>query len=149
MLPLNYRRWQNKTYLYVVAQIRDRAITGLPFEKAIVEIQFVGSHLGDLDNLAGAILDVMVKTNIVTDDRIRCIPKLILSHEPGDTCGAWVMVEAIEIALPKSRKAKTIATKAPAKVLPKTAAKTSTKAAKKPSKSALSRTRSRTLKSKI
>ena len=104
MLPLNYRRWQSKTYLYVQKLLRDayggsrsdhRAITGLPFEKATVEIQFIGSHLGDLDNLAGALLDVMTKTNILRDDRISCIPKLILSHEPGETCGAWVRATAM------------------------------------------------------
>lgn len=141
MLPLNYRRWQSKTYLYVEKLLRSSAISGLPFEKAIVEIQFVGSHLGDLDNLAGALLDVMTKTNIVRDDRISCIPKLILSHEPGDTCGAWVTVEAIEIAVPKRAKAKTSATKAPGKVLAKTAAPKSVKAVKKSAKTALKKTR--------
>lgn len=134
MLPLNYRRWQNKTYLYVEKQLRSSSITGLPFEKATVEIQFVGSHLGDLDNLAGALLDVMTKTNIVRDDRISCIPRLILSHEPGDSCGAWVTVEAIEIALPKRAKAK-------AKVPTKTVAPKSIKAAKKSPKTALKKTR--------
>ncbi len=127
MLPLNYRRWQSKTYLYVEKLLRDRAITGLPFEKATVEIQFIGSHLGDLDNLAGAILDVMVKTNIVTDDRIRCIPKLILSHEPGDTCGAWVRVEAM---------AGVVGTKAKAAKVSVPAAKKSVKVVKKVVKTA-------------
>ena len=122
MLPLNYRRWQSKTYLYVEKELRSSAISGLPFEKAAVEIRFTGSHLGDLDNLAGALLDVMTKTNILRDDRIICIPKLILSHEPGDTCGAWVMVEAIEIVVPKRAKAKASAGVATAKVLTKTAA---------------------------
>lgn len=146
MLPLNYRRWQNKTYLYVENQLRSSAIAGLPFEKATVEIQFVGSHLGDLDNLAGALLDVMTKINILRDDRISCIPKLILSHEPGETCGAWIKIEAMAEAPAKSAtKAKP---KTSAKVLTKTAAPKSItaapksiKAGKKRGKPALRKTR--------
>lgn len=149
MLPLNYRRWQNKTYLYVVAQIRDLAVTELPFEKAAVEIQFIGSHLGDLDNLAGALLDVMTKTNIVKDDRISCIPKLILSHEPGETCGALLRVEAMAPTVGKRAKAKSNATKASAKCSAETAVKTLVKARKKSTKTALKKTRSQALKSKI
>jgi hypothetical protein len=149
MLPLNYRRWQSRTYLYVEKLLRDRAITELPFEKATVEIQFVGSHLGDLDNLAGALLDVMTKTNILRDDRISCIPKLILSHEPGETCGALLRVEAMATTPAKSAKAKPNATKASGKCSAKTAAKTSVKARKKPTKTALNRAGSRIVKSKI
>ena len=139
MLPLNYRRWQSKTYLYVQKLLRDRAITGLPFEKATVEIQFVGSHLGDLDNLAGALLDVMTKTNILRDDRISCIPKLILSHEPGEACGAWVRVEAITAEV--SKKAKAAKVSAPAAKKTVKVAKKLVKTAKKPAKTAARKTR--------
>ena len=148
MLPLNYRRWQSKTYLYVQKLLRDayggsrsdhRAITGLPFEKATVEIQFVGSHLGDLDNLAGAILDVMTKTNILRDDRISCIPKLILSHEPGETCGAWVRVEAMVGAV--ANKAKAAKVSAPAAKKSVKVVKKVVKTAKKPAKATARKTR--------
>ena len=139
MLPLNYRRWQSKTYLYVQKLLRDRAITGLPFEKATVEIQFVGSHLGDLDNLAGALLDVMTKTNIVRDDRISCIPKLILSHEPGETCGAWVRVEAMVGAV--TSKAKAAKVSAPAAKKSVKVVKKVVKTAKKPAKATARKTR--------
>ena len=147
MLPLNYRRWQNKTYLYVEKLLRDRGITGLPFEKATVEIQFIGSHLGDLDNLAGAILDVMTKTNILKDDRISCIPKLILSHEPGETCGAWVRVEAMAVAVTSKAKAAKVSVPAAKKTVK--VVKKVVKTAKKPAKTVASKTRSRTVKSKI
>ena len=139
MLPLNYRRWQTKIYLYVQKLLRDRAITGLPFEKATVEIQFVGSHLGDLDNLAGALLDVMTKTNILRDDRISCIPKLILSHEPGETCGAWVRVEAMVGAV--ANKAKAAKVSAPAAKKSVKVVKKVVKTAKKPAKATARKTR--------
>lgn len=95
MLPLNYRQWQNKTHLYLKGQVRSQSLSGLPFKKVEVEIQFIGSHRGDARQLAGAILDAMTKGGILTDDRINCIPKLILSHLPSYDCGAWVIIKAI------------------------------------------------------
>jgi Holliday junction resolvase RusA-like endonuclease len=64
-------------------------------KKAAVEMQFIGSHRGDLDNLAGAVLDILCETKIVVDDRVSCISRLVIEHEPGSVCGVWVKVNPL------------------------------------------------------
>lgn len=58
-------------------------------------MQFVGSHQGDLDNLAGAVLDMLTETKIVRDDRVSCVSRLVIEHEPVGACGVWVEVKPL------------------------------------------------------
>ncbi len=94
-LPRNYRGWKNTAYLEIISQLQENGKSELLITKASVEMQFIGSHRGDLDNLAGAILDILCETKIVVDDRVSCISRLVIEHEPGSVCGVWVKVNPL------------------------------------------------------
>lgn len=51
-LPRNYRLWKNTAYLEIIDQLQSNGIFELLIQKATVEMLFIGSHRGDLDNLA-------------------------------------------------------------------------------------------------
>ena len=94
-LPRNYRGWKNTAYLQIMSQLEENGINELLIRKATVQMRFVGSHRGDLDNLAGAVLDILCETKIVVDDRVSCISRLLIEHEPGGVCGVWVKVNPL------------------------------------------------------
>ena len=94
-LPRNYRGWKNTAYLEIISQLEENGISELLITKAEVEMQFIGSHRGDLDNLAGALLDILCETKIIKDDRVSCISRLVIEHEPGGVCGVWVKVNSL------------------------------------------------------
>ena len=91
----NYRGWKNTAHLQIISQLEDNGINELLIKKAAVEMQFLGSHRGDLDNLAGAVLDILCETKIIEDDRVSCISRLLVEHEPGGVCGVWVKVNPL------------------------------------------------------
>ena len=94
-LPRNYRGWKNTAYLEIISQLEENGIKELLIGKAEVEMQFIGSHRGDLDNLAGSLLDILCETKIIKDDRVSCISRLLIEHEPGRVCGVWVKVNPL------------------------------------------------------
>ena len=94
-LPRNYRGWKNIAYLEIISQLQENGKSELLITKAEVEMQFIGSHRGDLDNLAGAVLDILCETKIIRDDRVSCISRLLIEHEPGGVCGVWVKVNPL------------------------------------------------------
>ena len=94
-LPRNYRGWKNTAYLEIISQLEENGISELLITKAEVEMQFIGSHRGDLDNLAGAVLDILCETKIIRDDRVSCISRLVIEHQPGGVCGVWVKVNPL------------------------------------------------------
>jgi Holliday junction resolvase RusA-like endonuclease len=94
-LPRNYRGWKNTAYLEIISQLEENGIKELLITKAEVEMQFIGSHRGDLDNLAGSVLDILCETKIIRDDRVSCISRLVIEHEPGSVCGVWVKVNPL------------------------------------------------------
>lgn len=75
-LPANYRKWRNLAETELAMQF-----IGCPtIDKAIIEIRFLGSHRGDLDNLCGSCLDALKSAKVIKDDRLSCVPKLIVEH---------------------------------------------------------------------
>jgi len=89
-LPSAYREWKQSAVLEILCQLSARA--SLPLARANVEIALTGKHRGDLDNLAGGILDVLVEAQVITDDRLSCLPKLVITHSPIGECGALIKV---------------------------------------------------------
>jgi Holliday junction resolvase RusA-like endonuclease len=71
ILPQNYREWKNGAIASLIRQ-KEQGVS-LPINCARIEIELSGSHLGDLDNIAGAILDALVQAGIIKDDRLSCI----------------------------------------------------------------------------
>jgi Holliday junction resolvase RusA-like endonuclease len=54
-LPSNYRLWRNTA----LVELHEQSRPIIPLTSASIGIQFFGSHKGDLDNLAGAVLDAL------------------------------------------------------------------------------------------
>jgi Holliday junction resolvase RusA-like endonuclease len=77
-LPANYRDWKEDA----IAQLLSQSRPTCPIDKAEVSIEIGGKQRGDLDNIAGAILDALVQSGILLDDRISVVSKLSIEHFP-------------------------------------------------------------------
>lgn len=93
-LPQNYRGWKRDAVIEVLCQISKRL--DLPLTTAKVEVLLSGKHRGDLDNLAGSILDVLVEAGVLVDDRVNCVQSLLVTYKPIGECGARVTVTQLE-----------------------------------------------------
>jgi Holliday junction resolvase RusA-like endonuclease len=77
-LPDNYRDWKDDA----IAQLLTQSRPPDPMAKAEVSIAIGGKQRGDLDNIAGAILDALVQAGILLDDRLSVVSKLTIEHFP-------------------------------------------------------------------
>lgn len=50
-----------------------------------IAIELYGAARGDLDNIAGAILDALVQAGIILDDRVSVVKALSIKHCGGKT----------------------------------------------------------------
>jgi Holliday junction resolvase RusA-like endonuclease len=82
-LPTKYRDWKDDAIAELLSQSRPPE----PLAKAEVSIAIGGKQRGDLDNIAGAILDSLVQAGILLDDRISVVSKLT-EHFPNLPPGA-------------------------------------------------------------
>lgn len=76
-LPQRYRAWKEQAITSVIDQL---PLGWRPFTQACVAIELRGSLRGDADNLAGAILDVLVQSHVIVDDALKNVPKLTIRH---------------------------------------------------------------------
>lgn len=91
-LPHRYQDWRQMAELEILADLSPSIRTMLPVKKAAVKIELHGSHRGDPDNLAGSCLDALVSVGVLLDDRLSCVPRLVVEHEPKGDRGAWIEV---------------------------------------------------------
>jgi Holliday junction resolvase RusA-like endonuclease len=77
-LPDKYRDWKEDAILQLLTQTPPPQ----PLDKAVISIAIGGKQRGDLDNIAGAILDALVQAGILLDDRISVVSKLSIEHFP-------------------------------------------------------------------
>lgn len=77
-LPAKYRDWKADA----IAELLTQSQPLEPIDKAEVSIGIGGKQRGDLDNIAGAILDALVQAGILLDDRISVVSKLSIEHFP-------------------------------------------------------------------
>jgi Holliday junction resolvase RusA-like endonuclease len=76
-LPAKYRHWKEKAIEDLKAQKKE-----LPtLSKASVTIVVHNQARGDIDNIAGAVLDALVQAGVLQDDRLSCIPELTIVCE--------------------------------------------------------------------
>lgn len=95
-LPKPYRDWRESAEQELQSLVANAELSAvLPIERAIVTITLLGSHRGDADNLAGAILDALVSAGVLVDDRLSCIPCLTIAHNPSSETKAVIVVEPI------------------------------------------------------
>ena len=94
-LPRNYRGWKNIAYLEIISQLQENGIGELFIGKASWKCNSLAATEGTQDNLAGSLLDILCETKIIKDDRVSCISRLVIEHEPGGVCGVWVKVNPL------------------------------------------------------
>jgi Holliday junction resolvase RusA-like endonuclease len=76
-LPKNYREWKAEA----VVELREQW-QGPPLSRAHVTIE-LPKQRGDLDNIAGAVLDAMTEAGIIADDRMSCVEALSIKKTEG------------------------------------------------------------------
>jgi Holliday junction resolvase RusA-like endonuclease len=81
-MPHRYQDWK----ALAVGALSDQAkaqVLDIPITSATVQIELMGKHprRGDLDNIAGSILDVLVQAGILRDDSISVVSSLTIALE--------------------------------------------------------------------
>jgi Holliday junction resolvase RusA-like endonuclease len=76
-LPAKYRDWKTQA----IEALRAQWELGPPIAKASVTILVLNQSRGDIDNIAGAVLDALVQAGVVQDDRLSCISELTIMSE--------------------------------------------------------------------
>lgn len=90
--PRRYRDWRQLAETEILVSLSSNARSLLPIKQAEVRIALQGKHRGDIDNLAGSCLDALVASGVLADDRLLCVPHLVVSHQPEGDSGVWVEV---------------------------------------------------------
>lgn len=97
-LPQKYRDWKDEAISQLLTQSRPPD----PLVKAEVSIYIGGGQRGDLDNIAGAILDALVQAGILLDDRISVVSKLSIAHHRERSPGASIEISPPTPELPNN-----------------------------------------------
>ncbi len=94
--PKRYQTWRQLAETEILACLSSTDRAALPIQRAEVQITLKGKHRGDGDNLAGSCLDALVAAGVLLDDRISCVPRLVIEHQPEGERGALVEVILID-----------------------------------------------------
>ena len=89
-LPERYQVWRETAECEILATLSSSERASLPITKAEVRITLQGKHRGDIDNLAGACLDTLVSSGVLLDDRLTCVPRLVIEHKLSGSSGCLV-----------------------------------------------------------
>lgn len=93
-LPKNYRKWKDLAIIELGK--RWEHIQGNSVIKvAHIQLIFGGAQNGDPDNLAGSVLDALVQSKILKDDKIENIPLLLIRHDIKDPLGCKISLNVI------------------------------------------------------
>lgn len=79
-MPPAYRSWKAAAIAsFRLQAIQQDIITPIP--KAAISITLSGKHprRSDCDNLAGAVLDVLVQSGVLQNDNLNCVPSLAIA----------------------------------------------------------------------
>jgi Holliday junction resolvase RusA-like endonuclease len=87
-LPERYRDWKNQAIIELTMQMRP--INAI--ERCAINIEIGKVQRGDLDNIAGSILDALVQSGILLDDRISCVYRLSIEHNLSAPNGAKIEI---------------------------------------------------------
>lgn len=93
--PQRYQDWRRGAEAEILISLSPGQRAVLPISKAEVRIILQGKHRGDLDNLAGSCLDALVASGVLLDDRIGCVPSLVILHEPKAERGCRVEIKVL------------------------------------------------------
>jgi Holliday junction resolvase RusA-like endonuclease len=85
-LPAKYRDWKESAILELLTQSPPLD----PIARCEVAIVIGGKQTGDLDNIAGAVLDALVQAGVILDDRLSVVHKLSICHYRHQPPGATI-----------------------------------------------------------
>ena len=91
-LPKRYRNWKQSAIDSLKSQL---PIDHQPIEKCSIFVALHGSHRGDLDNLSGSVLDALVQSEAIRDDRLQMVSQLTVKHFPGKQKFAQIEVKEL------------------------------------------------------
>lgn len=84
-LPPGYAKWKSENVSRIAQEWQElhkgcdpEEISSISLCK--VDIILYGKFLGDIDNISGAILDVLVQAKVLCDDNLSVIPRLTIEH---------------------------------------------------------------------
>jgi len=101
-LPEDYRQWKETTTIELIRQIKNKKIE-VPIKGPIhLVIEYYGRAQGDLDNIAGAIMDALVNAKIIDNDNVKHIPKLSIEFERTSIKSARTIIKIYKINKNKS-----------------------------------------------
>lgn len=90
LLPEAYRDWKSDAVKRLRKQVKPDFAT---IDKAAILVDLQGAIRGDLDNLAGGILDALVQAEILKDDRLSCVSELHIRHTPAKTRAVLICIQ--------------------------------------------------------
>jgi len=88
--PIKYKEWKDNAIKQLSQQYR-----GQPLNDCAIRIIFYGNHRGDLDNLAGAVLDALTQAKIIKDDSLKHVKHLEIIHKGADCISVNIICNAI------------------------------------------------------
>jgi Holliday junction resolvase RusA-like endonuclease len=79
-MPPRYREWKRDAITALTLQAIEMHL-GQPLTHAAVSITLVGKHprRGDLDNIAGSVLDALVQSGVLKDDSLSVVSSLAIA----------------------------------------------------------------------
>lgn len=90
-LPQKYRDWKEEA----IAELLSQRTRYKSLEEVTISIELYGTCRGDLDNIAGAILDALVRAEIIKDDRVSLVKALSVRHCGGKTKKVDINIEEV------------------------------------------------------
>jgi Holliday junction resolvase RusA-like endonuclease len=93
--PQKYQQWRCRAEGEIICQVYGVSLP-LPNPVAVRVVLQGKGHRGDLDNLAGSCLDALVSAGVLEDDRLSCVSRLVVEHQPEGEKGCWVEIEPIK-----------------------------------------------------
>jgi len=88
--PIKYKEWKDNAVKQLSQQYQ-----GQPLTDCSIRIVFYGKHRGDLDNLAGSVLDALTQSKIIRDDSLKHVKHLEIIHQGADCVSVQVALHII------------------------------------------------------
>jgi len=89
--PIKYKEWKDNAIKELIFQY-----DGKPLTSTSIDIGFNGNHRGDLDNLAGAVLDALSQAKIIRDDSLKHVRHLQIYYKKSDCPSVDITINIIE-----------------------------------------------------
>lgn len=94
--PKRYQEWRRLAETEILIALKPSEKALLPIQRAEVRILLQGKHRGDIDNISGSCLDALTSAQVLLDDRLSCLPRLVIEHDPKGECGVLIEIKLLK-----------------------------------------------------